>query len=299
MQTASTSSSDLQAQHLRGMFYGFIAVACFSLTLPFTKLALVSFSPYLMTALRVGLAGIAAALLVKFRKIPFPKGKTLHQVILVGFCVAFGFPLCTSLGLQYTDVSHAGVVLAILPLMTSVMGAWLHGERHSWVFWLLALTGCLTVLGFIVYKQHINSVSLGDLWLLAACLCAATGYTLGTKLSRTLGGLNTICCAVACMLPISLPLMLGLLYYTPPANITPIALTGVLYMAFCSQLFGFVPWYAGLRLGGVARVSQVQLLQTFMTLIAAATFVGEIVTWDNWAVAAIVVLQVLLAKKIG
>ena len=37
-----------------------------------------------------------------------------------------------------------------------------------------------------------------------------------------------------------------------------------------SQYIGFFFWNAGLALGGVARVSQVQLLQTFVTLVIAA-----------------------------
>ncbi|PCI94979.1 EamA family transporter, partial [Candidatus Aerophobetes bacterium] len=41
------------------------------------------------------------------------------------------------------------------------------------------------------------------------------------------------------------------------------------------MLFGFFFWYKALAMGGVARVSQVQLNQTFITLFASATILGE------------------------
>ncbi|NBR59844.1 MAG: EamA family transporter, partial [Opitutaceae bacterium] len=38
---------------------------------------------------------------------------------------------------------------------------------------------------------------------------------------------------------------------------------------------GFFAWYRGLVLGGVVRVSQVQLLQPFLSLLLAAPVLGE------------------------
>jgi drug/metabolite transporter (DMT)-like permease len=38
---------------------------------------------------------------------------------------------------------------------------------------------------------------------------------------------------------------------------------------------GFFAWYRGLVLGGVVRVSQVQLLQPFLALLLAAPILGE------------------------
>jgi len=49
----------------------------------------------------------------------------------------------------------------------------------------------------------------------------------------------------------------------------------------------------------VARVSQVQLLQTFLTLFAAAWLLDEVVEWHSWLVAALVAGQVYLAKRLA
>ena len=47
------------------------------------------------------------------------------------------------------------------------------------------------------------------------------------------------------------------------------------YLAVMSQFIGFFAWNKGLAMGGVAKVSQVQLLQTFITLGVSALLLGE------------------------
>lgn len=281
----------------RGMVCGFIGVACFSMTAPMTRLALVGFTPYFVTIGRVALAGILAALLLYSQKAVWPAQAYRKKLILVSLGVCIGFPLCLSLALTQTGASHAGIVLAILPLLTSIIGARINGEKHSTAFWLIAVSGCLTVLAYIFWKNGII-LTHADGWLLLAALSAATAYSMGGNLAKHLGGLHTICWAVVFALPISIPTALYLLPSADTFVAAPVsAISALLYLAVVSQFLGFVPWYAGLSRGGVARVSQVQLLQPFLTLFAAALFLGETVGWHEWAVAFLVVGQIYLLKK--
>ena len=70
-----------------------------------------------------------------------------------------------------------------------------------------------------------------------------------------------------------------------------------LYVALFSQLIGFFFWNKGLAMGGVARVGQVQLLQTFVTLAGAALFTGEAVGWRELEFAMLVVSIVAIGRK--
>jgi len=281
----------------RGMIYGFIGMACFSLTAPFTKLALEGFSPYFITSGRVALAGVVAAIILYLRGAQWPKRIYWKRLILVSLGVSIGFPLSLGIALTHTNASHAGIVLAILPLLTSIIGASTHQEKHGNAFWLVATSGCISVLAYIFWSSGIKLVA-ADVWLLVAALSAAIAYSSGASLTKSLGGVNTICWAMVIMLPFSIP---ALLYLAPTAeHFTTVPVTAIvsfLYLALVSQLLGFVPWYAGLSLGGVARVSQVQLLQTFLTLFAAAFLLDEVIEWHLWVVATMVVGQVYLAKK--
>lgn len=61
---------------------------------------------------------------------------------------------------------------------------------------------------------------------------------------------------------------------SPPTAGAP-AWLAFAYLTVFSQLVGFFFWYGGLARGGVAAVSQVQLLQLFLTLGFAAVLNGE------------------------
>jgi drug/metabolite transporter (DMT)-like permease len=63
------------------------------------------------------------------------------------------------------------------------------------------------------------------------------------------------------------------------------------------MLIGFVLWYHGLSLGGIARVGQLQLLQPFFGLALAALLLHEPVAPMMIAVSAVVVLCVARAKR--
>ena len=63
------------------------------------------------------------------------------------------------------------------------------------------------------------------------------------------------------------------------------------------MLVGFVFWYRGLALGGIAGVGQLQLLQPFFGLALAGLLLGEPIAWAMLAVTGLVVLCVVGAKR--
>ncbi|MET0743666.1 MAG: EamA family transporter, partial [Microvirga sp.] len=64
-----------------------------------------------------------------------------------------------------------------------------------------------------------------------------------------------------------------------------------------SMLVGFVFWYSGLALGGIAGVGQLQLLQPFFGLALAGWLLREPVAWTMVAATGLVVLCVAGAKR--
>ena len=69
------------------------------------------------------------------------------------------------------------------------------------------------------------------------------------------------------------------------------------YVSVVSQFLGFFAWYHGLALGGVARVSQLQLLQPFLTVVASAILLGEKITPVTVGAACVVVVSVAIARR--
>lgn len=70
-----------------------------------------------------------------------------------------------------------------------------------------------------------------------------------------------------------------------------------LYLALVSQLLGFFLWNKGLALGGVARVSQAQLIQPFITIIASVVLIGEVIDIETIIFALLVMGVVAFGKK--
>ena len=64
-----------------------------------------------------------------------------------------------------------------------------------------------------------------------------------------------------------------------------------------SMLVGFVFWYRGLALGGIAGVGQLQLLQPFFGLALAGLLLGEPVAPTMIAVTGLVIACVAGAKR--
>ena len=279
-----------------GLLLGFIGVVLFGGSLPFTRLAMESLDPWFVTAARAALAGLFAGAVLLVLRRPLPDRAMLGRLAIVSLCLVAGFPGFTALALLTVGASHGGVVLGIMPLATALAAVALAGERPAPRFWLAAVVGAALVTGFAL-REGAGRLQPGDLLLAGAVVSAALGYALSGQLTRDLkSGWEVISWALVLALPVSAPLTV-VLAPAEPASVSLASWIGLGYVAVLSQYVGFFAWNAGLAVGGIARVSQVQLLQTFVTLILAATLNGERVDALTWIVAALVVGLVLVGRK--
>jgi drug/metabolite transporter (DMT)-like permease len=279
-----------------GLLLGLVGVCVFAGTLPFTHLAVEHLSPLFVTAGRAALAGLLAGTTLVILRRSWPTKRQAGTLVLVAFCLVAGFPGFTALAMQRVPASHGGVVLGILPLATSAISALIAGERPSPAFWAAALAGAALVIGFTLHEGG-GSLGQGDLYLLAAAVSSALGYVLSGKLVRSgYGGWEVISWVLVVALPATVPLALWSMP-TYPASVPAWSWIGFVYVALMSQYLCFFAWNAGLALGGIAHVSQVQLLQTFITLIFAAFLNGERIALSAWLVAVAVFLLVLAAQR--
>jgi drug/metabolite transporter (DMT)-like permease len=279
----------------RGYIWGFIGVAIFSLTLPFSHIAVREFDPLFISIGRTVLAAcIAAPILILSRQM-WPDLADLKQLFFVVLGVIFGFPILSTIAMKTAPASHGSVVLALLPLGTAFMSTIFAGERPSIAFWAWSVLGSAAV---VIYALWDGGVALhgADSLLVLAVLAASMGYAAGGNLARKLGGWQVICWALIVALPLTLPLTL---YFAQGVTGTESVHSWLcfIYLALMSQLIGFFAWNKGLATGGVARVGQVQLLQTFMTQIAAWAMMGEALTLRSLAFACVVATCVWFGRR--
>jgi drug/metabolite transporter (DMT)-like permease len=74
---------------------------------------------------------------------------------------------------------------------------------------------------------------------------------------------------------------------------------GFLYVALCSMWLGFFAWYRALALGGTVRVSQVQLLQPFLSILAAVPLLGEAVDAATCVFLLAVMAVVFVSRRVS
>lgn len=290
-----------------GLLPGVLAILAFGMTLPFTRLAVLDSSAASVFIVRLLIASALALVVLLILRVSIPARRYWLPIGIVSAGVVFGFPLFTSLAMDSEAASHGGVVLGILPLATAVGGALINGEKPGWLFWLVAAIGSALVVVYSLVTGG-GSFSLGDLWLILAIASAAIGYALGGRLSGQMPAWQVISWALAPALPVGVLMLLasseslslvGRLFSSERAGESGMLFLSLMYLGLISQYGGFLLWYRALVLDGIARASQLQLLQPFFTLAGATWLLGEHIDSLSVLFASLIILTVFLSRKLS
>ena len=284
----------------RGIAFALLGVTIFSFTLPMVKLALPAFSPWTLTFGRATLAGLLAILFLAFSRVSFPDRKHLRPLLVTAAGIVIGWPILTTLALQETTSAHAAVITAGLPLATAVLAVFRLHEQVPRTFWLAALIGTLTLVIYALARggQEGGNVT-SNLYLVGAVLAAAMGYAEGAILSRYMPGWQVVSWCVVLTLPITMPgFLISLWIGRESHQISLIPVLAFLFTAFGSMYFGFFAWYRGLSELGVAKGSQVQLIQPLLTLLWSVLLLSETVSAMTLLAASVVILCIAIVQRL-
>ena len=279
----------------RGYAWGLLGVLCFSLTLPATRVAVAELPPLFVGLGRELAAAVLAAPLLLFTRQPLLKPAQWRTLLLVIAGVVLGFPIFTAIAMGKADASHGAVVLGLLPLATAIAGYLMNHERPSSRFWIAALLGSAAVIAYAL-QAGAGRLTPADVALAGAVVSGAIGYTAGARLAREIGAWPVICWAVVVSAPLLLPVV-AVIAWQHGLQASPRAWGAFAYVSVISALLGFFPWYRGLDLGGVARVSQVMLLQPFFTLGFAVLLLGERITPLAIGCVVVVAASILVSRR--
>ncbi len=298
-------------QRRKGLLLGAVGILIFSTTLPVTRHAVKEMSPDFITFGRSVVAGLLAlGVLAWYRwgagTLNMPRGKQWLWIVLTAIGVVFGFPWFTSYALQYLPANHSAVITGLLPLATAAMAVVISKESTRPSFWLWSSIGSALVIVFAFYfspatqasSRAINGqsgVTLANLAMIAAIVLCAIGYAAGGMLSKTLGGIQTICWALVVSLPVSV--LMVLLGKPIPWEASSASWLAFAHVSLFSMFIGFFFWYNGLSLGGISQVSQLQLLQPFVTISIAALLNREPIGTAIFVFAGLIILTVYLGRR--
>jgi drug/metabolite transporter (DMT)-like permease len=278
-----------------GWLNGMIGVALFSGSMPATRAAVTGFTPLFLTGARALIAAALGGLMLLVLRQPRPARADILPLAIIACGAIIGFPLLTAIALQHITAARSLVFVGLLPLSTALFGVLRGGERPHPAFWLFALTGAAAVAGFALGRGAGGSAAGDGLMVVAVVLCGLA-YAEGGALSRRLGGWQVISWALVLCAPVGLALAVmtwpGTLAHVPVQ-----AWAGLVYVSVFTMLLGFIFWYRGLALGGIAKVGQLQLLQPFLGLGLSAFFLRETVAPSMLAATLAVVLCVGGARR--
>lgn len=293
----------------RGLWLGLLGVAIFALTLPMTRLATGTvdapqLSPWFVTFGRAALAGGLSAIYLLAVRAPWPQATQRGPLLLSLAGNAIGYPLLLGWALRHVTASHAAVITALLPLATAAAAAWLMHQRARLGFWLFATLGSALVAVYSLLRAaqmghdagHGFGLAWADTLLVGAVLAASLGYVAGAKVTASLGAENVISWVCVMALPITLP---GAWLTWPEHAIAPASWLALLYVGVFSMWAGFFAWFRGLSMGGPLRVSQTQLLQPFISILAAVPLLGESLDAMTLGFALLVVLTVFMGRRMA
>jgi drug/metabolite transporter (DMT)-like permease len=254
--------------------------------------------------LRSMLAGLAAMAICLIFRLKFPRENKHRVLLLISGLSSFAvWPAMMSVGIQLTTASHAGLIMAVLPVLTVLINAVTSRVTPIPAWWVgasLALLGAaylsLEQVGIGASASATNPM-LGDLIIFGGCIVCSAGYVAGGKLSPFIGTIATTFWGLTVALVVLVPVFILQLDSTDWNAIPGPAWAAIAWMAVLSSLVGYALWFYALGKGGIARIGTLQFMMPIITLAGAVLILGEQWTLNLGVVCALILTGTFVAQK--
>lgn len=147
----------MEKRKINPLIFGIIPSIIFGFSFMFTKIGLLSFdSVFHLIGIRFLFAAVALYLLklVGLIKIDF-RGRNIWPILVLSLFQPFGYFTFETIGIKLTSSSQAGIMIAFIPVVVTILAAVFLKEKTSmkqWAFILLSIGGILLV--------NINNLSI-------------------------------------------------------------------------------------------------------------------------------------------
>lgn len=256
-----------------------LTIALFGLTPATTRIAGAQIDGLALGLIRTVGAGVVAAPILIFGRVPVPRDGASWTLVVISAIGSFaGFPLLFSLGAQLTSASHAGLMMATMPLITSAIGLVIDRRRPGAAWFAGAILALLGETALATMSDHgaDGPASVrGDCIVLAGCIMCACGFAAGGKLASRINPWAATLWAIAVASIALLPLAVVPLVRIDWTTLTPATWAALLHVTLGATLLGYISWFWALSRGGIARVAALQLAQPVVALLFAVLLLGE------------------------
>jgi drug/metabolite transporter (DMT)-like permease len=268
----------------------------------FSHIASTQIQPLLVGVLRTVFAGALALPLLLVMRQPLPKPGRQRRLLAFSAVAAFvAFPLIYTVAQAYTSVLHGALILATLPVFTSLFGAIVERRRVDLVWGLgiaVALAGEVVVIAVRSGDAAAGASLVGDsIVLLSSVICAA-GYVAGAMLTQDgYPSIATTFWGVGLSAVVLLPLGVWLVATGGWPQAGPAAWGSVLTLAFVTSIVGYIAWYWALGRGGISRIASIQFTQPLFGILLAMFALGERPAPVTLVAGAVILLGVWMVQR--
>lgn len=249
------------------------------------EMALASFSPLAMAAIRVTLGAIVLTAMVAASGLRLPRGPMMWGRIFLFAAVSNAVPFTLiGLGQREVDAGTSAILVAVTPLMAAVLAHLLTRDEKLSVPKIVGLVVGFLGVAVLVGPEALiagqsDAVIVGELMILAAAFC----YAVSTIAARWFKGEAPIVTGAAMLLGstiLTLPIAaaVDLPFMAPP---TARALAAVMALGVFSTGLAYILYFRILKRAGGTNVVLVTFLNPVTAMLLAALFLGEAVTLEK------------------
>jgi len=257
------------------------------------KIGLRYLPPLTMASFRVTLAGVSMvpAYLVCSRLPAFAdaqrtrsQGITLRDLWTFSYLGFFGVvvnQMCFTMGLRYTSVSHAAVIVGMGPIYTLILAVLFRLERATW-HKVVGMTIALLGVAVLASENGISTRSpslLGDAITMTGSIGFATYAVLGKRVAGRYDALTMVAfnhfAGAIIILPVALRQARELGPFSTWRAVPWPAWAAVVFMAVCSSALAYLLYFWLLRYLEASQLSAFTYLLPVLAVILGILLLGE------------------------
>lgn len=245
----------------------------------FVKVALRGVGPVTLAAGRIVAGALVLTALVAVLRMPFPRGRSFwcHAALLALFGNALPF-FAISWGQQRVDSGPAGVLMAVMPLVTLVLAhLFTDGDRLSTrkvLGFLLGFSGIAVLVGPDALRQLGGS---GQLLRQLAILSGAVCYAIGTIITRRMPKAPIVVSGSAVLLLASSMILPAALLFERPWRAAPEAASvlAVIWLGIVPTALATLIYFRVVQGAGASFLSLINFQIPVVAVVVGVLVLGE------------------------
>jgi drug/metabolite transporter (DMT)-like permease len=242
------------------------------------KHAMEEIEPLAFNALRFVLASAFVFAVLRARgPLLWPHRGHLPRIVLLGLVGNGAYQMAFILGLDRTQAGHAGLMLALTPLLTAILSRMQGHERpgpRTWGGAALSIVGVAMVTGSGFHSLG-TDVLIGDLIMIGASVCWAV-YTVGAQpLVARYGPVRTTAWTMWTGSVVLVAAGMPSAVAQDWARVSGIAWAALLYASLLSIGLAYLIWYRGVQKLGNTRTAIFSNVTPVIAIIGGALLLGE------------------------